>query len=191
VGDDVSPHVPMDEASALRRIVAEADIRDAVARYARAVDRRHERILRGCFHDDAHVHYGVYDGGVEGFVDWVLDEVSGYTATMHFLGQSVVDWIGEPGLSAAIVETYAMAMHRLSGGERGRNWIGGIRYVDRFERHVDAAGGGGWRIAERTVVGDWLRLDPTDLQRRFGGEILIGQPGRGDIVCRLLGQDKG
>lgn len=189
MADEGSAPAGPDVATVLLRVAAELDIRDAIARYARAVDRRDERLLRTCFHDDAEAHYGAYDGYIDGFIDWVLEEVSAYSVTMHLLGQSVIDWTGAPGGSTAIVETYAMAMHRLDGGEPGRNWVGGIRYVDRFECRSGAGDNARacWRIAERTVVGDWLRLDPPEQQRRFGRDIPTGSPAPDDFVHRMLG----
>jgi hypothetical protein len=168
-------------------MIAEWRIRDVIGRYARGVDRRDGALVRDCFHPGAPTHYGVFDGDVEGFVPWVLAEVGRYSRTMHFQGPPIIDWPDDrPGARAA-VETYAITLHEKGGGDQGRNWVGGIRYVDCFERRSASAGSEEvWRIAERTAVGEWLRIDPIDNHRRFPKQVLSGQPGRDDPLFQLL-----
>lgn len=174
--------------STLRRLAAESDIRAVIARYARAVDRRDDGLIRACFHVDARAHYGVYDGDLDGFVTWVLNELSGYTQTMHFHGPSIIDWPGDGRVSSAVVETYALAIHHDDDGDRRRNWVGGLRYLDRFQFRSGESDEAppSWRIAERTVVGDWLRLDPFELHRSFARPIPQSQAGSSDLIFQLL-----
>jgi hypothetical protein len=131
----------------------------------------------------------VFDGDVDGFVPWVLAEMGSYARTMHFQGPPIIDWPDDRCGLRTIVETYAIALHEKGGGEPGRSWVGGIRYVDRFERRSASAGSDEvWRIAERTVVGDWLRNDPTENHRRFPKQVPSGQTGRDDLIFQLLAQ---
>ena len=173
---------------ALATMVAEWQIRNVVARYARAVDRRDGDLVRGCFHPEAVTHFGVFDGTLDEFVPWVLAEVSRYTRTMHFLGPTIIDWpAGGPG-SCAVAETYAIALHRKDGGEQSHNWVSGIRYVDRFESRTDSGSGGSWKIVERTVVGEWLSIDPTAGHRRFGKAMPTGRGACDDVVFQVLAE---
>ena len=149
--------------NAVETMLAECRIRDVIARYARGVDRRDEDRIRDCYHPDAVTHYGVFDGNLDEFIPWVLAYVAEYSNTMHFLGQSIIDWPNGRLSSVAIVETYAIALHQKDGGDRRENWVGGIRYIDRFERRMESAdsacSAGSWKIAERTVVGAMNRRE--------------------------------
>lgn len=170
-----------------QKMIAEWQIRDVIARYARGVDRRDGARIRDCFHPGALTHYGVFDGDVDGFVPWVLAEVGNYSRTMHFQGPSMIDWPDNRSGIRTVVETYAIALHEKGGDDQGRNWVGGIRYVDRFERRSASAGSDEvWRIAERTVVGEWLRIDPIENHRRFPKQMPSGQTGRDDLIFQLL-----
>jgi hypothetical protein len=177
---------------ATQKMVAEWQIRDVVARYARGVDRRDGAIIRECFHPGALTHYGDFDGIVDDLVPWVLAYVASYPHTMHFMGLSIVDWASDASADRAVVETYAAVLHEKDGHEGGRSWVGGIRYIDRFEcRTVSDGSGAVWRIAERSVVGDWLRIDPTDNHRRFSKEMVTGQDGREDLIFQTLSKTFG
>lgn len=168
-------------------MLAEWRIRDVVARYARGVDRRDATRIRECFHSDARQHYGVFDGSVDEFIPWVLDEVAQYSRTVHFQGTSIIDWPDVRRGDVATVETYAVALSASDDGTPRQSWFGGIRYLDRFERRADSDGlPGRWKIAERTVVGDWLRIDPVENHLRFGAGVTTGQPGADDALFHLL-----
>jgi len=162
-------------------IISEWQIRDIIGRYARGVDRQDEALIRRCFHPGAQTHYGDFDGTIETFVPWVLGYVEAYRCTMHFMGTSVIDWPDDGIGDLAIAETYAAVLHEKNGNSPGRSWVGGIRYVDCFERRPVAPGTEPeWRIAERTVIGDWLRIDPSENHRKFGPEMLTGRSGSDD-----------
>jgi hypothetical protein len=170
----------------METMIAEWQIRDVIGRYARGVDRQDGTLIRQCFHADALAHYGDFDGTVETFVPWVLDYVERYSCTMHFMGTTIIDW-PDSADDHAVAETYAAVLHETGDGNPGRSWGGGIRYIDHFERRLAASGSKAeWRIAERTVVGDWLRIDPAENHRRFADEMLIGRPGRDDPIFEFL-----
>lgn len=175
----------MSESDRLRRLLDELEIRNVLARYARGVDRRDPAMIRACYHDGAVDHHGTFDGDADQFTSWVIEEVSKYSMTMHFLGQILVEPLSD---DVAAVETYALGFHRSSGGEQRSNWLAGFRYIDRFERRPPAAGAEPeWRIAERTVVGEWISIDPVENHRGFGG-MPTGQPWPTDLVHRLAGE---
>lgn len=176
-------------AVSLETMAAEWQIRNVIARFARAVDRRDAERVRDCYHADAVNRYGVFEGDLDQYVPWVLAEVGKYSRTMHFAGASIIDWPDGPELSVAAVETYSIVLHEKDGGEQGENWVGGIRYLDRFERRGDSAQS--WKISERTVVGDWLRIDPLAHHRRFSRSMPTGQPGQDDALYHLLAQTLG
>jgi hypothetical protein len=173
-------------AGIVEKMISEWQIRAIVGRYARGVDRKDGEIIRQCFHAEGLTHYGDFDGTVETFVPWVLSYVERYSCTMHFMGTTIIDW---PNCADdhALAETYAAVLHQIGGDNPGRSWVGGVRYIDRFERRPGASGSDPeWRIAERTVVGDWLRIDPTENHRPFPSEMAIGQAGSDDPVFEFL-----
>ncbi|RYE73315.1 MAG: nuclear transport factor 2 family protein [Hyphomicrobiales bacterium] len=175
-----------DAADPMEQMLAEWQIRDVIGRYARGVDRQDGDIIGSCFYPGALTHYGDFDGSIETFVPWVLAYVENYRATMHFMGTTVIDW-PERGREEAVAETYAAVWHEVAAGTPGRSWVGGIRYIDRFERRpAPGTRAASWRIAERTVVGDWLRIDPSENHRRFAEVMLTGQPGGDDPVYAIL-----
>lgn len=176
-------------ADAVQIMVAEWQIRDVIARYARGVDRRDGALVRDCFHPGALTRYGVFDGDIDGFIPWVLAEMASYARTMHFQGTSIIDWPDDRSAGHAVVETYAITLHEKGDGDEGRSWVGGIRYVDRFKRRPPSAGSDAvWRIVERTVVGDWLRIDPDENHRRFPKRVPSGQTGHDDPIFQKLAQ---
>ena len=75
--------------------------------------------------------HGSMKGGVDEFIAGARTFLPKFVATMHFMGNMLIDLDGD----VARAETYAVAYHReqLADGS-GRDDIWGIRYVDRFER---------------------------------------------------------
>jgi len=140
----------MTDTSPLQRLLDKDQIRDAIARYARGVDRGDWDLVRSGYHPDAWDEHGEYKGGIDGFIAWLDQRFAGVDNSMHFLGQSLVEFAG-PDL--ALVETYFVsrrmrpAAAAQAGPGDGIVREGWGRYVDRFERRD-----GQWRVAHRTVV---------------------------------------
>ncbi len=151
-------------------------IRDVLYRYCRAIDRRQYDDVRACYHPDATDDHGVYQGGVDGFIDYISRDLPRYERTMHFLGNVLVELDGD----SARAETYCIAYHRVPvrGDKPERDFTVGLRYVDRFARRD-----GRWAIAERVCAFEWSRLDPVPAGG-FPPSFLRGVPGSEDIVVR-------
>jgi len=150
----------------LQRLLDQSAIRDALARYARGVDRCDWDLLRSAFHADASDNHGAYRGDVNGLVDWVSRRHSGIEQATHFLGNCLIEFADD---NTALVETYYAAFLRLgprSGESRSMllgKHAGGThvdatvlgRYIDHFERRD-----GEWRIARRIGLYDAIRSEP-------------------------------
>lgn len=144
----------------IRRLIDKDDIRDLMARYARAVDRMDMELLREVYHPDAYDDHGDYEGDVDGLVDFVVERVGGAPQVMHFLGQSHVEFAAA---DVAVVETYFMTAHTLGPAAQAAYGVAGGdgsvqlsmfgRYVDRVERRE-----GPWRIARRETVFEATRV---------------------------------
>ena len=67
--------------------------------------------------------------------------------TQHILGQTLIALKG----TTALAETHVAAYHRVDVGSQERDTVIGGRYLDRLEKRD-----GEWRIAQRTMLYDWL-----------------------------------
>jgi hypothetical protein len=142
-------------------LLAKQAIAEVVYRYARAIDRCDEPLLRSCFHADSTHEHGEFKGNSADFCGWAMDLLSGLVATQHHIGNVLIDVEGDKAYS----ESYWVAYHRIPAqaggagimagrGEETDYFVGG-RYLDRFERRA-----GTWKIARRVGVHDWQRYDP-------------------------------
>lgn len=123
-------------------------IRDCVARLSRGEDRRDADLISGCFWPDASVDHGIFVGSFQQYLAWVVPGAPTIPVTLHTLGQSLIDLRDE----SALVETHVSAYHRVDMGTQERDIMIGGRYLDRMQKRD-----GEWRIAQRTMLYDWLR----------------------------------
>ena len=135
----------------LRLMLDKQQIHEVMMRYCRAVDRMDEELLRSVYHPDATDNHGLFNGKAADFVPWCMKQLrEAYTATQHVVANELIEVHGDH----AYCEFYFVAYHRYERKGEPRHMTAGGRYVDRFERR-----NGDWRIAERTVVVDWQRVD--------------------------------
>lgn len=145
-------------------------IRDVLAAYAHAIDRRRWEMMERLFHTDATFRFGLVQGDWRSFVDQARAIIDPCLATQHQLGQTLFGFEGD---SLCHTETYMTAMHTIPPGypmtaafpDKGVIYSGIVagRYVDRFEKR-----GGVWRIAKRVVVMDWNLNQPSTEIRSEG-----------------------
>lgn len=134
------------ELKAVRQELWRAEIRDALYRYCRGVDRANFELFLSAFHPGAHEDHGGYHGPVEDFARLTTERVGlGTIGIQHFLGNMLIEF--EP--DHARVETYFQAFYRDRNAPEMFVSVGG-RYLDRFEQRT-----GKWLIAKRFVVNDW------------------------------------
>ena len=137
---------------------ARAEIHDVLLRYCRGLDRVDMSLVRGAFHKDAWIQFpkSLHIGGADGFFDFLTAEMPRFKRTMHFLGNSLVEFDGP---NVAHVETYLTADHQGSELHHWKNsyvklWA---RYLDRFELRD-----GVWLIAKRELLVDWMYRYPLE-----------------------------
>jgi SnoaL-like domain len=136
-------------------------IRDILAAYAHAIDRRRWQMMERLFHADATFKFGTIEGDWRSFVEQARAVIDPCLATQHQLGQTI---FGFEGPDVCHTETYMTAMHAIPPGypttaafpDKGVIYSGIVagRYVDRFERRA-TENGREWRIAQRTGLYDW------------------------------------
>ena len=126
-------------------------ITEIVHRFARAIDRCDEPLLREVFHPGATDDHGTFSGTAEAFVAWVLPVLEAMERTQHTIGNVLVEVDGD----RAFAESYFHAWHRLLEEGAEIDMVAAGRYLDRFERR-----GGTWGIVHRHAVYDWTEKRP-------------------------------
>ena len=181
------------------QLVVKQEIYEVVARYARAIDRMDETMLRSVFHDGSehnHFYIGLSSaperpatGDDPGdFVRFAMALLGGYKRTHHQLGNTLIELIDE---GCATAETYFTAFHRMRAKddplcgpdayETEMDFLVGGRYLDVF-RCVD----GVWKIASRTGMTDWTRLEAPCAKSLDGiDQSTLGQRYPDDLVYQL------
>jgi len=152
-------------------------IEQAIRYWARAVDRRDWDMVRSVFHSGATDDHGMYNGEIEGLIEWLKARHECITMSMHFLGNILIEFINA---EVAICETYVVAYQRyeVAPGDDHKHIFSALgkdvdisnlpidvmmpaRYVDEF-----AIRNGAWRITKRTTVFEgryFLNSDSTPL----------------------------
>jgi hypothetical protein len=178
---------------------AKQAITEVIFRYARAIDRMDEPLLRSVFHPGSrHSHF--YEGpssdpGISSskelpgdFVAFALGVLSAYTRTHHQLGNTLIQFVGD---GTALAETYFTAYHRLrargdplapqNAYDTEMDYLVGGRYLDRFECRDNE-----WKIVQRTGMTDWVRLEPACSQGFNDIPVqTIGKRAPDDPVCEF------
>lgn len=141
--------------AALQTLLDKEEIRDAVMRYCRGVDRCDTALVLSAFHEDAVDNHTGVEERVAQRVPAVIERARAGNAKMT--SHNITTQVIELDEDVARSEAYLIAYHRIvhNGGEL--DWVVGARYLDRFERR-----GGRWAIAHRTVVFDWERFERID-----------------------------
>lgn len=139
----------------LERVEDREAIRTVIDTYFRAVDAADWALMASCYHPDAiDEHSGIYQGSIDGLVQWCIDNVEKeFASWMHFGAQSIIDIDGD----SAQTETYAVAIHKAHPDANGfeADVVAGGRFFDRFERR-----NGQWKIAHRKLVISWIPSAP-------------------------------
>ena len=181
-------------------LIAKQDIYEVIARYARAIDRLDEPMLRSVFHrHSTHNHF--YQGPSSDpdresstddpgdLVRFAFQVLVTYSRTHHQLGNTLIELTGE---DTATAETYFTAFHRvrpigdpLAGSEAYETdmdfFVAG-RYLDKFER-LD----GKWKIAHRTGMTDWIRLEAPASRGTAGiDQSTLGKQSKDDLVYTFI-----
>lgn len=137
--------------------------------------------MRSCYWPDACDNHGSYSGSAAGFIQFALSVFKTQPRNIHQLANTMIEFLGP---AEAAVESYFTALQRGpdEAGEIKQVLLCG-RYCDLFQKRE-----GEWRIAERTVVYDWVeeQRPPTSSEtERFGPRQPIGAPYPNDPVYEL------
>ena len=183
---------------ALSELLAKQAITEVVFRYARAIDRLDETLLRSVFHPGSrHNHF--YEGPSSDpeaptraespgdFVAFALGVLATFSRTHHQLGNTLIEFADNEN---ARVESYFTAFHRMrprgdplaaeNAYDTEMDYFVGGRYIDRF-----ALRDGEWKIIERVGITDWTRVEPPASQG-FGDidPRTVGHHAPDDFICQ-------
>lgn len=136
---------PADPPAGLERLLAEAEIREVVARYCQGVDSRDYDRVRECYHPDARHERGDFSGSGEEIVTWIASIRETLVHCWHLVGYPRIEW---RAAEEAEVETHTLANQRMARADGPAvDRLTPCRYRDTFTK-VD----GRWRIALRRAL---------------------------------------
>jgi ketosteroid isomerase-like protein len=141
-------------AATLQELVDKDAIRELVLCYSRGVDRKDATLLRDLYTQDAtDTHGDSYDGGKEGYVDFLERSFPYMKYSGHHVCNHLVAVHGDHGEG----EVYALAWHVFPDGQGGHvEDFMAVRYVDCYRRCSD----GRWRFSKRVVTYDFRTRRP-------------------------------
>ena len=139
-----------DHRDPLQELRDRAAIHDLLMRYARGVDRRDLALVASCFAPDAAYHGGLGTGTIAVALAALRERLPRYQATMHFLGNQLIDLDGD----TAHCETYGLVYHRMDDEQGAHDFVVGVRYLDDLQRR-----GAEWWIVRRETHMEFQRYD--------------------------------
>lgn len=152
-------------------------VRQAIYRYARGVDRLDAALIAGAFWPDARIAMGqIYQGGPEGFVPIAMGFMGMFAATRHDVANIALSADGD----SMGYEAYVRAWHWQAEADKELEVLG--RYVGRAEKRENE-----WRLAEHGELIDWGAERAVDAGWFTGNaEMEKGRRGREDGSYRWL-----
>lgn len=145
---DWAPRGPRPVDPVVRELWDREQIRAALARYCRGIDRCDAEMIRSAYHPDAHDDHGVFLGSPEEFAAWAIAGLTRVEqSTTHQLTDVMIDVRGD----RARCESRFVGSHvsdRPDGCLAIHQFYG--RYLDVL-RYAE----GRWAIADRRTVYDW------------------------------------
>tara|TARA_R110000782_G_scaffold184875_1_gene275194 strand:- start:5419 stop:6126 length:708 start_codon:yes stop_codon:yes gene_type:complete len=146
------------------------DIRSALIRYARGVDRLDAELIADLYHEDAVDHHGQFDMLGKDFAVMVVDFLRQNTpgGHQHRITNISIELDGDTAYTEAV-------LHSVHNNLTVLNEFFG-RYIDRFERR-----NGVWKSAERWVLVDFTRATKITEHYAAGDEFIKGTRDKTDI----------
>ncbi|MES2362047.1 MAG: nuclear transport factor 2 family protein [Pseudomonadota bacterium] len=167
----------------LQTLLDREAIREVMYAYCRGIDRCDEAALRSVYWPDATHSQGAYSESGSGFIDFAVKaRTKGLRMSHHVSNISIVLKDRQ-----AAVEGLFQAFQYDAAPQAGllETFLSG-RYINRFENRD-----GEWRIAERTLIYDWIKQTPaTDgsESQRFGARSPNGRMKPDDAWYALLSE---
>jgi len=158
----------------LRILEDKEAIRTLLATIARATDRYDGALLASAIHADAAMDMGGKEMTGRAFAAAIKPPAAARPGRMHILGNERIDVDGDTARS----ESYLVSCQDVLADGVRKTRIRAGRYLDRFERRD-----GTWKLAARTMIDEWARIDPVGEAIDIGGH--SGKPAPEDISYQL------
>lgn len=133
----------------IQLVIDKMEIRDALARYCRGLDRHDVDMMLSAYHPDAREQHGAFDGTPAEYGRYVMEMVKNSVVSAHQITNVLIEVNGDIANS----EAYVYVIHQIAGDDFEDHIVG--RYLDRFEKR-----NGDWRIAHRLLTIEWSRRQP-------------------------------
>lgn len=154
----------------LRVLEDKEAIRTLLATIARGTDRYDGALLAGAIHADAALDMGGKAMTGAAFAAALKPPPVSRPGRMHILGNERIEVDGDTARS----ESYLVSCQDVLVDEVRKTRIRAGRYIDRFERRD-----GTWKLAARTMIDEWARIDPVGEAIEIAGH--HGQPAPDDV----------
>jgi hypothetical protein len=144
-----------DRDTALDELLAKQAIAEVIYGYCRGLDRMDRDLALDTWHEDGTADYGpVFNGTGAGFVDWVWNAHTAFTAHSHQVTNILIHV--DLGDNAAVSESYVTVALRTAPNEGSViDIVGRGRYLDRWSHRE-----GRWAIDHRQYVDDFQAVYP-------------------------------
>lgn len=159
----------------LQALLDKQAIHDCLMRYCRGIDRMDVELIKSAYHPDAWDDHGKFASTGWEFAEGVVKRLGEVNSTMHCVCNELVEVEGD----VAHGEAYLVAYARFQREGKEFDRVVGARYIDRYERRS-----GEWKIAHRTIVHEWTRIDPVVETWSRTSEFRFGVRSRDDLVYR-------
>jgi hypothetical protein len=134
------------------QLIARSEIEQLLIRRGRAADAKDPAAIVRQHVPGSRDAHGIFDGTIEEFVEHLRTHNYSdprYGPQRHTVTNVLIDFVSP---SAASVESYHLAYHRIELTSGSFHVYIGGRYLDHCERVA-----GRWLLASRTVIYDWSR----------------------------------
>jgi len=132
----------------IRDLLVKQEIRDALSRYCRGLDRMDKEMAYSVWHDDATaLYYDMYEGTGHGFIDWVWVAHEGMQRHSHQITNVLIHVDGDKAVSEAYISLVLWTIPSEDGKQMEIAVRG--RYLDRWSFRDNR-----WAIDHREFVTD-------------------------------------
>jgi hypothetical protein len=161
-------------------LIAKQEIRDALSRYCRAMDRRDEPLAAALWHPEGTADYGegIFTGTGAGFATWVTEIHASFDRTSHQITNVLCEVSGERAVSEAYVIVALWSPPADDGAVTQVTSRG--RYLDRWSLRNDR-----WAVDERTYIEDYTTYQRYE-KSTLGGASPLSRQDHDDPSYALL-----
>ena len=172
------PYCPEDSAMTMEELTAHFEIRQALFRYCRGIDRGDVALVDSAYHVGSVDRHGPWVGAGLDFGKHMVARMASLPAVgQHHITNILIELNGK----SANVESYVLCLLPIGEAEGGGHVMLSGRYLDIFECRE-----GQWKIVERIVVQDVTSRLPLEAWSRVA-EYPLGRRGSEDPSATLFG----